>query len=247
MKIGIVIITFNLDTRIFLLQQEAIKKFCTDANYEVNIYDNSSNEEMGDAIRHHAKEQNVNYYKTNPGVPDPSVSHCFAANYSYLMLKEEYDIMFYLDHDIIPLQKFSVEELLSDKLICCVKQVSHGGTGNIIYPWVGFFIFKNSEIDKSLVDFSPSHEHRLDTGGGNHVLIDKYGIEQCIFLEEQGCQNPYLPHLKKYYFYILINKIFMHFLNASNWSDAPQHTERINSLINIAVNKIAEYDLRKSE
>ncbi len=230
---GIVIITFNLDTRIFILQIESIKRFCLD-EYTIEVIDNSTNDELAEAIRYHAKEQNVNYRRTMPGDNDPSTSHAFAANISYGMLKDQYDYFLYLDHDCIPVKQFSVVEILGDKVIAGLLQ----GQSVTKYLWPGCVMWNNTKIDKSLIDFSHNSKLRIDTGGNFYKIIERYGYEEVILFDEIGCQNPYFQDTF-YYFYMLINnKTFIHFLNSSNWRKVDRNGERINTLLNITENLI---------
>ncbi len=243
MKVGIVIITYNLDCRVFILQIEAIRKFCQDPDYTIEVFDNSSNQELATAIKHHAGELGVKYNRTNPSTSDASLSHSFAANFSYKILKDTYDTFFYCDHDLIPIKLFSVEQILGNYIGAGVK---HGI--NVKYFWPGCFMFKNGFVDKSLIDFSPNQELSIDTGGELRKLIENHGEDKFLFFDETGCQNETMITHKDYYFYIMIfGETFLHFLAASNWSKKERHEERINSLINIATNKIVESDIRKSE
>lgn len=235
MKVGIIIITYNLDARIFLLQIECIRKFCKDENYTIEVVDNSSNEEMAETIRHHAQEQEVNYKRTYSSFTNDSRSHSFAANLSYNTFKNVYDVFFYLDHDCIPVKEFSVLEMLGDSIIAGVR----AGIKTFYY-WPGCLIWNNTLIDKELINFNPNNELRLDTGGEFYKVIEKYG-DGCKYFDEIGYENPYFFNTPLYYFYTTIYKnTFLHFIGASNWMALEKNEERLNSLINITTNKINE-------
>lgn len=234
MKIGIVVITFNLDSRIFLLQMECIKRFCKDRDYTIEIVDNSDGEEFAEGIKHHAGEQSVNYRKVHSGNKDFSKSHSFAANFAYRMLKDSYDMFFYLDHDCIPVKEFSVERILEGGIMAGVRSGL-----KIDYFWPGCLMWNNLQIEQELINFNPINELRADTGGELYRVIDMYGKEMCIFFDEIGCENPDFNATPLYYFYMMIYKeTFMHFLNASNWNPTEENEKRLSSLINIANNKI---------
>lgn len=236
MKVGIVIICYNIDTRILILQLDAIKKYCTDEDYRIEIVDNSSIEEQAEAIKHYAKVYGLDYQRTKSSAQNDSWSHSFAANFSYERLKNDYDLFFYIDHDCIPLKKFSVKEILGDKIMAGVRSGP-----KLNYFWPGCLMWNNVEIDKSLVSFSPNNAMRLDTGGQLYRVIEKYGEDRCLFFDEVGCQNPYFLDTPLYTFYMMIcNETFMHFINASGWNPTERNDQRLNSLINIATNKIAE-------
>src|ERR1019366_7162810 len=106
MKVVIIVIVFNLDSRIFLLQMEAIKKLCKD-DYVIEIFDNSTSSELAEAIRDHSEINKINYRKCNADDPDFSSSHAWALNLSYHLLKnEDYKFVMYLDHDMLPVKSF---------------------------------------------------------------------------------------------------------------------------------------------
>lgn len=230
MKTGIVIITFNIDTRIFLLQIEAIRKFCKD-DFAIEIIDNSKDNKIAEAIQYHSERLEIQYRRTISKVKDFSMSHSFAANISYQLLKDSYDILFYLDHDCVPVEPFSCEEILGEKLFAGIKQQK-----SKTYFWPGCFMFKN-HIDKSVIDFSPNSEFQLDTGGNLYHLIEKYGEHNAVFFSESYMQNEEL-YAEKHNFFSIINDTFWHCIGASNWFKVLYHEARINSFINAVTEKI---------
>lgn len=229
MKTGIVIITFNIDTRIFLLQIEAIRRFCKD-DFTIEIIDNSRDKKIAEAIQYHAERLGVSYMRTVSSVKDFSMSHSFAANLSYQLLKDKYDIFFYLDHDCIPVAPFSCEEILGEKLFAGIKQQK-----SKTYFWPGCFMLKNS-IEKDLIDFSPNSNFQLDTGGNLYQLLEKYGEENAVFFSESYMQNEEMVE-EKHNFFSIINDTFWHCIGASNWFKVDYHEARINSFINAVINK----------
>lgn len=237
MKVGIVIITYNLDSRIFILQIEAIRKFCRDENFQIHVFDNSDKVDVAKAIKYHAGKLNVPYKKTFSGSKDSSESHSFAANISYNILQDKFDYFLYLDHDCIPVKPFSVIETLGEKFVMAGLGQS---SGDNTYFWPGYVMWNNKVIDKKLIDFFP--DQGLDTGAGLRKVVQEYGEDRCIFFNESYCGN---PHFKKgkYNFYSMINdESFMHFINSSNWNPTEDNGSRINSLINIATRRIEEYE-----
>lgn len=233
MKVGIIIITYNLSSEIFLLQMAAIKKFCKDEDYTVEIVDNSSDEKMAEDIRYHASILELNYIKTFAGGMG-SDSHAFAANFSYQKFKDKYNYFAYLDHDIIPVSDFSVVEILSGGHV--MAGVGQGAQKT--YFWPGLLFWNGNAVDLEIIDFSPSHIFGLDTGGNLYKVIEKYGKENCIFFNEAYHQNPFFNSVGGYNHYaMLADNRFMHMINSSNWNDTERHEERINSLINVAKEK----------
>lgn len=236
MKVAIVIVTFNIDSRIFILQVQAIKRFCKDDNYQIIVFDNSDNIEKSKAIQYHAGQLDTSYKKVSAGSKDFSESHAFAATMSYSILKESFNYFFYLDHDCIPVKDFSVVDRLGeDKIIAGLGQNS----GKNTYFWPGCVMWNNNLIDSKLIDFYP--HGTLDTGAGLRHVINKYGQDKCIFFDEIYCGNPHFTKGKYNYYSMLDDETYMHFVNASNWNPIEDNEDRINSLINIATEK---YDSR---
>ncbi len=235
MTLTIVVITYNLDSRIFLLQMEAIKKFCKD-DYVVEIIDNSSIEEMAEAIRYHSMQQGISYIKTHSSVQNGSESHAFASRLSWERFKNNGSRWyFYLDHDCIPIKPFSVEEILgADKVFAGMGQGKNGKT----YFWAGLVFFDSTKVDKSLIDLSPNPQFGLDTGGNLYMAIDAVGKDNCVFFDEAYYENAFFKG-RAYTHFAMINKgMFIHCIAASNWVKIEDHEERISSLVNIIRGKI---------
>lgn len=233
MKVCIVIITYNLDSRIFLLQIEAIRKFCKD-DFVIEIIDNSSNDAQAEAIRYHAQQQNVSYIRTHSVIQNGSESHAFAANLSYERFKDYgYGIMVYFDHDLIPVKPFSIAEILGDDYV--MGGMAQGKNGKT-YFWPGLFFYNAKKVDGEFINFLPVTG--LDTGGSLYKAVEHYGIEKCVFFDEAYYQNPYFKG-RLYNHYVLINSgMFLHCINASGWNKIEDQEERINSLVTIIREKI---------
>lgn len=227
MRLAIVIITYNIDTRIFLLQIQGIQKYCKN-NYTIHVVDNSTDSTLASAIAHQCEIKNISYAKVNAGLGAGTDSHTWAANFSYKKwIKGQYDYVLYIDHDCIPINYFDVQELLKDKIMGGLPQGKY-----IIYIWAGLVFWNDREIDQSLINFSPSHELQLDTGGMFYKAIEKYGDERIVYFNEEYHNNPHTS-CTFYNFYSILGGVFMHFINSSNWNKKENHNERINSLINI--------------
>jgi hypothetical protein len=239
-KVAIAIVVFNISSLISI-QVEFIKRFCTDNNFDIIITDNSNNTTEASLIKTHADNLGLRYFKTSFG-EDFSQSHAAACNYSYKALKDLYDYIFFLDHDNFPIKNFSVKDILNDKII--------GGVGLIrppdkYYFWPGCVMFNQKIIEKNLVDFSVNYNFGLDTGGNLYQIIDKYGLDNCVFFNKKEVVNDTFNWYKTSYD-VIYNKesdplfCFMHFRSSSNWNKADRNDERINSLLVILNNKANE-------
>lgn len=235
---GIFIITYNTPSDVFLCQMEAIKKFCKDDGYIVEIWDNSSEEEFALAISYHCENRGVKYTRAKVGNLDPSRSHACAANMAYFVGSKIYDNFFFLDHDCIPIADFDVE---SELIGIMAKGIGQGAKKT--YFWPGCFMF--SGLLGDYIDFTPNGQYGLDTGGNLYQMIDELPKEKFKFIGEEYRENP--DYNGKYNFYSVIDGRFMHFINTSNWNRQEDNEQRINSLLGIAKNYINGKDTGISE
>ncbi len=232
MKVGIIIITYNIHPEVFLLQIAALKKFCQDY-FDILVIDNSSDPDAAENIRYHSSHQKIAYTKTFAGGYGSSDSHSFAANFAYQKYKDQYDYFLFLDHDCMPVKDFSVVEILSGGHVAA----GIGQDKKKKYAWPGCFMLSNIAVDKEIVDFSPNSEFGLDTGGNLYLILEKYGSESFRDFNESYHQNPGFVS-KDYGHYAMINdQMFLHFVNGSNWNKKDEHQHRINSLINVVKEK----------
>lgn len=227
--LGIFIITYNIPAEVFLLQIDAIRKFCKDEHYRIIIADNSSDDDMSEGIRYHSNRLGLVYTKTNASSVNSSDSHSWAANFIYQKYHHPFRYCFFLDHDCIPVKDFSVLEILGDKAMAGLGQAKQK-----TYFWPGCVMWDGDKVID--IDFSPNSEFGLDTGGNIYKAIEDVGVSECVFFDESYHQN---PHFKgKYDCFAMINDdMFLHFINGSNWNDEKNNTDRLNSLINITRQK----------
>ena len=233
MRVALVIITYNISAEIMLLQVSAIKKLCKDEDFTIIIVDNSSDTDKAQDLCYHSRLLGITYHKTFSSSINSSDSHSFSANLSYQKLKDHFDIMAYFDHDLIPMREFSVMETLGDNVI-----VGLGQGAKKKYFWPGCVMFDNTKIDHNIVDFSPNNEFGLDTGGNFYRIIEEYGEDKCIFFNETYHQNPHFISTQYGHYAMINDGMFMHFIASSNWVGLEDNENRINSLLNIAREKL---------
>jgi glycosyltransferase involved in cell wall biosynthesis len=236
-KIAIVIVIYNI-SNLISMQIDLIKRFCKDNSFDIIIIDNSSDTKISNELRVITNNKNCNYIKRGSYQgEDFSQSHAAACNFAYEKV-QNYEYMFFLDHDNFPITNFSIENILNDKIIGGLGQIRKTKT----YFWPGCVMLNNYKIDHSLIDFSINSSFGLDTGGMLYRIIEAYGQNNCVFFDEYYEDNISENGIN-YGNYSLINKMslsFMHFRNASNWNYIINNKERINSLINILNNKTKE-------
>lgn len=232
MKVGVIVIVYNIPSAIFMLQIVAIKKYCKD-DFIIEVIDNSSDLEMAEHIRYHAEQLGINYIKTFANSKMGSDSHTWACNFAYQKFKDEFQYLFFIDHDCIPVKDFSVVEILSGGHV----MAGLGQGAKKKYMWAGLVMMALGRIDKDLIDFWTNSEFGLDSGGNLYKTIEKYGEENCIFFNEAYHQNQYFNGKTYNHYAMLADNTFMHFVNSSVWNPVENNEARINGLINIAKEK----------
>lgn len=236
-KAAILIVVYNTDS--FIIKQiETIRRFCKDSP-DIIIIDNSTIQEVTDTLLYRIQNLDCIYHKTNASSGDPSLSHAFASNWAYWKYKDEYDYMMFMDHDLFSIKEFSIPEVLLGKKMAALGQTKPSGK---TYLWPGALFIDNTQIDKELVDFSPNIPLGLDTGGNLFELIDKYGKEEFVFLNERYEENMHYTKLHYNSYAIIADGLFMHFINGSRWNQSlsiEDQAARISGLMAILNEKIS--------
>jgi len=216
LRLGIVSIAFN-SAELILKQLETFKS-CTD-DYDFIIIDNSNDDA---SIKYHAEINNCEYAKIHSHEGSPSLSHSFAADFAWIRYKAQYDVLFFVDHDLFPIKPFSIFEMLGENNLMGLSQERKG----VKYLWPGCLALRTS-LDG--VDFAPVkiRHQQLDTGGSLHRLLK----QPVRYLSEEYHNNPHVQDAKS--FYAVLEDTFMHFIKGSNWNHQTNHTQRLNSLFNI--------------
>lgn len=233
MKTAAIIIAFN-NADLIIKQKAALSKFLTDA-HDVIVIDNSNNEQASAAIRYHAHRTGCAYVRHIATTHNHSHSHAQAAMHAVRTISpQHYSNMLLLDHDCFAVQPFSVPAVLDGKVMGGMLQVR----GAVHYLWPGCLMWDAKAIAVDEIDLLPDAAHGLDTGGGLHKLMQARGMDSFRLFDEVHVSNPLFG--KSFYnFYSSINDgMFMHFLNASNWANASDDAERLNTLYMILDGKI---------
>jgi glycosyltransferase involved in cell wall biosynthesis len=210
-KIGIITIAFN-GSKLIEYQIKTIKKYCSD-DYEFIVVDNSTKNNEIERIKNICTENNIRLINTNINLTNsynnPSNNHGLTLNYVYNFLKNDFDYLLFIDHDLFPIKEFSVEQILGDNIIAGCKQT----ISNTDYLWPGFLIL--SKLDEQF-DFTPIPP--LDTGGRLHTFISN-NINKVFFIEHSHVpidlklNNDYMHE----FYDELYDGTFIHFIKSSNW------------------------------
>lgn len=216
-KIAIVIVVFNV-SKLIAKQIELINRFCDDPEYQIVVIDNSTDLKTSNEIKTIVGLNKYIKIDANCGL-NYSLSHATALNQSYQILKNSFDYMVFFDHDLFPISKFSIKDVLKENVIVGLAQ----SRNSVHYYWAGCVFFNNSVL-RGKIDFSINDNFRSDTGGNLHRIIDEYP-NKCGYFEESYIGDSSIISQGD-------SCRFIHFRNASNWMQMENNSERIELFLN---------------
>jgi len=229
---AIIIIAFN-DARLIQTQVSLIRKFCTDSNTDIIIFDNSSIINLSKEIENSLLPgEDLIYHRFNGLHFNPSESHAYACNKAYLEYSKKYGSILFLDHDCFPVKEFSVKALIYEYIVSGIPQLKAKK-----YFWAGYVAFDVNSMFGFLPNFSVSREYGLDSGGMLFEVIERFGDKRCRFVDEVKVLNADFENNSYPEYAMIDNGTFMHFINASGWNDVVGNKERIESLYKILSDK----------
>jgi len=120
-KLAIVVIVYNT-SKLLAKQVECVRKFCKD-DFDILVFDNSTEPSVIEDIKYLTTELNVEYFKLYSAESKGSRSNAFACNFAYFALRGKYNFFLYLDHDTFPLRDFSIPGILVGRAIGGVGQL----------------------------------------------------------------------------------------------------------------------------
>lgn len=228
--IDLVTIAFNnpqvIEMQIVLINQNLIDRF------SLIIADNSNSNQKANEIYEICKKYQVDYIRlpSNPyngkyGMGSNSNGSAMNFMYRYYISKRRTKYFGFLDHDIFPIKKNSIIENLSCQKFWGVLRCMPSKKNKLcnIYLWAGFCFFSKFTISVDAVDFLPKRKSG-DTGSSNYDCIYYPIIRTDAFLEYT------FPKVKRVNIndlvgspqgsqYEIISDTWLHYLNASNWTN----------------------------
>lgn len=187
----IITIAYN-HAKLIEKQIELVKKYGKDENYRHIIVDNSSKRSVRKQIKTICECEGVDYV----GVPlyiDKLISHRLFGNglshgaalnwmFYHVLIPNKPERFALLDHDVLPLKEFSLNEKLGPRDFYGVER--NMGVG--WYLWPGWCVFKYDVVEKCKPNFLPVFVDGvyLDSGGGVfEPLYSQYSFKNIGFPE----------------------------------------------------------------
>ena len=245
-RLYIITIAYN-HAKLIEKQIELLKKYGRDENYRHVIVDNSPQRSCRRQIKQICEREDVDYV----GVPlfidrlishklfGNGLSHGAALNWMfYHVLKINKPERFaLLDHDIFPLNVFSLIEILGLRDFYGVER--NKGIG--WYLWPGWCVFMYDIVEKCRPNFLPIFvdDVYFDSGGGNYEhLYSHYPLCEMEFPDvvtkrvkkTEGLYN----HNDIYHADCIqyIDHIWLHVINGSNCADIPGKEDFVDYILN---------------
>jgi hypothetical protein len=233
-SLDIVSIAFNNE---FLVEQQIrlIKKHLQDKNYTHIIADNSTDKEkrkriQGICARYHIAYISLPFNPVYKFLKKASYAHGMAMNwvyYNFIQYRRP-AIFGFIDHDLFPIENYSVREQFekypNQDFFGVLRDRTQGW-----YLWAGLCFYKFDKIKSYKINFNP-YVYRgiyLDTGGTNYVrMYSKYnkdGLKFCkpataITINADGT-NYHNDIIHR------IDEAWIHAINGSNWAKLDDKTD----------------------
>lgn len=212
-EIDLVTIAFN-NEKVIKYQIAFIKKNLTD-RYCYTIVDNSTDSIVAEKIKDICIRNKINYIRLRKNRNTESNSHGTALNWVYynFILKRRLKFFGFLDHDIFPIAKTSIVNILNLSESGCFGPTIENDKRWFI--WAGFCFFNLSKLKTNKLNFMP--RNGLDTGGMNWYIIYKYLRREdlpTILHEHKKFTQGQIRQIDDYE---IFNSVWLHSINASQW------------------------------
>lgn len=236
--LDIVTIAFN-NEHVIRLQINYIRKNITDKDYTFIVADNSNKEDKQIAIRKICEEEGIGYISLPKFSKEKlsrmgSYSHGTAISWVYFnyIQKRKPAYFGFLDHDVFPAKKISIEEKIND--FNGFYGYMRGKIEGAWYLWPGMIFFDYKIFSQYNANFLPSSYNGsyLDTGGSlwKNIFskLDKDKIKFASFkrfpLSDLGYDNPSPVEF-------IDGNDWFHSSNASHWREVESYDHLIEEII----------------
>lgn len=235
--IDIVTVAFN-NVHVLEHQMDLLAKNITDKDVSYLVADNSDNAEKSEQIKQLCKQRNIGYVRLprNKWLKklSASYSHGAALNwiyYHYINLRKPCFFGF-LDHDIYPLQKLSIEAKIGSQVFYGYRRQK----GEVHwYIWPGLAFFRHKFIASSKVNFMPCMADKLylDTGGSMWpALYSKFNPKDLNFASFERITLRTLGYDNDSPVEFMDGNTWFHSSNASYWRAVDNYEDIIDDIIN---------------
>lgn len=215
-----------------------VAKFCGEP-YDFVVCDDSTDATASERIKAWC-EGRAQFYRLPAPTPDAQVGSLRAVQaiqHAYEIVRDRYDRLAFLDHDIFPIRPFTFESV--------TQGAEFAGTAQSAFPpriddprryfWPGLLFFQNRPEYRPHIDLGGAPELGFDTGGGTWKMIERVGRDRCRFIAHSPVENPYFRGGVYHWYPVYDDGGWIHFLNGSgwNWPESENQVERLSTLFHI--------------
>ena len=236
-------IAFN---NVFLIEQQIrlVKKHITDENYIHIIADNSDSKEKREQIKNLCQKENIEYVSLPFNwFQKVHFKACYAHGLSmtwiyYNVIKKLKPKYFgYLDHDIFPINNYSVVEKIQsqDFFGRLIDRTPENSQKPLWYLWAGFCFFRFDKVKNLNISFYPCVVDGvyLDTAGSVYLSLYKNYSLNDLYLGAPLVEK-YFREGNNYHSDLLhfIDNDWVHTINGSNWKKVKEKDDFLKDFLN---------------
>jgi hypothetical protein len=180
------------------------------------VFDNSKKQDAREAIRDLCSRHSVPYVALPPNRLVVSRSHGQALNWIVRNFVTRFGpkVFGFIDHDIFPTEPFSVAEKIRGKIVYgSVRRDTPTPGGWFLWPAFSFF---DGSLLRLRLDFAPSYEFHMDSGGGNWPVLYRSIDPALVRIAEAKPVRFGAGDDPSQDFFMSIDG-WLHVTNASNW------------------------------
>lgn len=235
MKI-IAYITADFRSDFLELQQRAIDRF-VDEPVELCVWNNTPDRRapIRDQISNECRRLGIReHHVANPDERTANQAHAHALTWGWrqVVIGDMPDVAILLDFDLVPVQRTSIERMLTSALIAGWSQ----SRGPVNYYWPGLLLLRPKELPNpkslSLWCSTDVEGERVDVGGELHLYRKKYPEVPCrnlLGIAELSTRDgtvDWIPRLLRHRYedvfgFGVIDQAWLHYRAGSNWNHAP--------------------------
>jgi len=214
------------------IQLQSYFKTCEDLEEIIVVNDGSSLSLRNEIKNKTITRKNVRLidapYDLDHSSPPFACSSVLQWIYDLLLMEDEKSKVAFLDSDMFPLKKFSIENFLQEKSIAGLKQIR----GNVDYIWNGIVMIDFNKIQHPhAIDWNCGviNCYNVDCGGQFFNYFEKYGRDDVRYLTHtshmsidqinslSSCPGEVAQKYDVSYKMEVFEDTFLHYGRASNW------------------------------
>lgn len=209
-------LTIQFNCPNFLLKQIQSIRTHVKSEFHLYVFDNSTKQSICEENKQIAINNGAFYHRLRITEGDPSRHHGLAINSAFSRLVD-YEKVLLFDHDIFPFRHDNIFSKYDDYDFAGIAQEKAGTT----YLAPILFLINNYQKWREQLNMLPCAA--LDTGGMMDAVLKTAKVA---YINEQLRNENGIEYAE-------VDDGWMHFIKGSGWDGNPNHSSRINNLLQI--------------